>query len=85
MSKTGYEIRADILALAKDYLDKQTQATLEYNRQMLAAGNELIVNYLKTNVAQPYGMQELLKAAQEMYSFVSEKPSDHRRGAENTK
>jgi hypothetical protein len=71
MAKNPFEIRADIMALAKDYLDKQSALNVQYWENMhsiaKASAEEMKVAYT------PYTMEELVAKAQEMYSFVSKK------------
>lgn len=72
MSKTGYEIRADILALAKDYLDKQNALNMEYGKRMIEAGNNTLVQVVQ-NMPKPYTLDEMLEIAERMYTFVGKK------------
>lgn len=70
-NKNGYEIRADILALAKD------QVVGEFNAKF--AGWEMSqkkdekTGQLVTTVAMPDypGVEKILEAAEKMYSFVN--------------
>jgi hypothetical protein len=70
-SKNPFEIRSDILALAKDYLDKQMQMNVEYT-QKLYQTSHVSMEELKKAMT-PYTMEELMEKAQEMYSFVTKK------------
>lgn len=70
-NKNPFEIRADILALAKDYMDKQTTLNVQFWEKMQAIGQANIADAQKAYT--PYTMDELMKKAQEMYSFVSSK------------
>lgn len=71
MAKNPFEIRADIMALAKDYLDKQTALNVQYWEKMfsLSANNTKEMKAAYT----AYSMEDLIAKAQEMYSFVSKK------------
>jgi hypothetical protein len=71
MAKNPFEIRADIMAMAKDYLDKQTALNVQYWEKV----NSLGASNLKEMKAAytPYTMEELVAKAQELYSFVSKK------------
>jgi hypothetical protein len=71
MSKNGYEIRAEILEMAKDYMDKQMQLNLEYAQRMQELGQIQLEEYKRA--FQPYSMAELMEKAQEFYSFVDKK------------
>ena len=70
-NKNPFEIRADILHLAKDYMDQQTQLNLKYWEKMVAVGKATMEEAHKAYT--PYSMDDLVKKAQEMYSFVSTK------------
>ena len=67
-NKNPFEIRADILAMAKDYMDKQVELNTTLFTQMMEAGKKTIDECPKM-----YTMEELQEKAKEMYAFVSEK------------
>jgi hypothetical protein len=67
-NKNPFEIRADILAMAKDYMDKQVELNTTLFTQMMEAGKKTIDECPKM-----YTMEELQEKAKEMYSFVSDK------------
>lgn len=67
-NKNPFEIRADILAMAKDYMDKQVELNITLFTQMMEAGKKTV-----EDVPQMYTMEELQEKAKEMYSFVSDK------------
>ena len=70
-NKNPFEIRTEILEMAKDYMDKQTQMNIEFTTKMFEAGKKT-ADELKTAMT-PYSMDELMEKAKEMYSFVSNK------------
>ena len=70
-NKNPFEIRAEILEMAKDYMDKQTQMNIEFATKMFEAGQKS-ADELKTAMT-PYSMDDLMEKAKEMYSFVSKK------------
>jgi hypothetical protein len=70
-NKNPFEIRADILEMAKDYMDKQTQLNVEFTKKMFETGQKTAED-LKQAMT-PYSMEELMEKAKEMYSFVSTK------------
>jgi hypothetical protein len=72
MSKSGYEIRSDILALAKEYLDQQTKLNMEYSKRMIEAGNNTLTQVVQ-NMPKPYTLDEMLDIAERMYTFVGKK------------
>ena len=70
-NKNPYEIRADILKLAKDYMDQQYHINMDFWRQQLEANKASAEEFQKA--CQAYSMDELMEKAKEMYSFVSTK------------
>lgn len=70
-NKSGYEIRANILELAKDYVEKQSKLNIEYAEKMQALGKIKLEEYVKA--FQPYTMEEVMEKATEMYKFVAKK------------
>ena len=69
MTKNPFEIRADILAMAKDYMDKQTALNAEMWSKALSLGQHYPMDHFKTS----YTMEELKKVATDMISFVNTK------------
>jgi hypothetical protein len=67
-TKNPFEIRSDVLAMAKDYMDKQYQLNLEMSQKMIEAGQKAI-----DDLPTMYTIEELTEKAKEMYSFVSKK------------
>lgn len=65
--KNAYEIRSDVLAMAKDYMDKQLELNTEAARKAIEAGEKAVADMPKM-----YSLEDLMKEAQKMYSFVSE-------------
>jgi len=65
-TKNPFEIRTEVLAMAKDYMDKQYALNLEMAQKM----NEAVGSY---NVPVMYTTEELMEKAKEFYSFVSKK------------
>jgi hypothetical protein len=71
-----YQIRTDVLAMAKDMLDKQ------YDTQMKIAQTMYEVNKENVELAQEawnkyipkmYTMDEVMEKANELYTFVTDK------------
>ena len=70
-SKNPFEIRADMLKLAKDYMDQQYNMNVQLMNDMYEQGKK---NYEEVQEAYKiYSIDDLMKKAKEMYSFVSEK------------
>jgi hypothetical protein len=67
-SKNPFEIRTEVLAMAKEYLDKQLQLQLEYTKKMMEAGEKIA-----EDIPTMYTTDELISKAQELYGFVSKK------------
>lgn len=65
-NKNPFEIRTEVLAMAKDYMDKQYALNLEMAQKM----NEAVGSY---QVPVMYTTEELMEKAKEFYSFVSKK------------
>ena len=70
-TKNGYEIRAQVLEYAKQYVEEQKKLNIAYAEKMHALGKMQLDAYLEA--IKPYSMQEILDKATEMYSFVSRK------------
>ncbi len=70
-NKNGYEIRAQVLEYAKQYVEEHKKLNIAYAEKMRALGRMQIDAYLEA--IKPYSMQEILDKATEMYSFVSRK------------
>lgn len=68
-NKNPFEIRTEVLEMAKDYLDKKTQMDIEYTTKMFQVGQKTAEELRKAMT--PYTMDELMEKAREMYSFVS--------------
>jgi len=71
MNKNPFEIRAEMLQLAKDYMDQQYQMNIQFAEKMVEQGQKT-ADELK-DVYKMYSMTELMEKAKEMYSFVSKK------------
>lgn len=75
-TKNPFELRAEILQMAKDYLDQQYHLNMDFARQAfdaaLAAGKTTQDEWKKF-APEVYSIEELTKKAQELYGFVSSK------------
>lgn len=75
-SKTPYEIRLELLQMAKDHLDASFKAQVDFATQMTAAliaANQATVEELQKLAPKAYTFEEVTKKAQELYSFVLKK------------
>ena len=75
MTKTPFEIRADLLKLAADHLEKQFTANFkfatEYNKAMLEAGTAATEALVK--MPTYFTSEDVVKKASEFYNFVQTK------------
>jgi len=74
-NKNPFEIRAEMLKLAKDYMDQQYHMNIQFYENMIAEGKKVreeVEDQLK-DAYKMYSMEELMNKAKEMYTFVSEK------------
>ena len=71
-----YQIRTDILAMAKNMLDKQYDTQVKIAQTMFEANKEnmeLAKEAWDRYIPKMYTMDEVMEKANEMYSFVSDK------------
>lgn len=70
-NKNPFEIRTEMLQLAKDYMDQQYQMNVNFAQQAVEEGKKTLEEVQE--VYKMYSMEELMEKAKEMYSFVSKK------------
>jgi len=70
-NKNPFEIRTEMLQLAKNYMDQQYQMNVEFAQRALDTGKKTLEEVQE--VYKMYSMEELMEKAKEMYSFVSKK------------
>lgn len=70
-NKNGYEIRTDILAMAKDIVAQEY--TYKYQGWEMTAKRDEKTNQIVTTVGMPEfpGLDKVLEAAEKMYAFVN--------------
>jgi hypothetical protein len=70
-SKNGYEIRSDILAMAKDTVMQDFQ--VKFAGWQMTAQKDEKTGQIVSSVAMPEfpGMDKILEAAEKMYGFVN--------------
>ena len=70
-SKNGYEIRADVLALAKQHVDQEYK--YKYAGWELEAKRDEKTGQIITKVGMPEvpGLDKVLEAAEKFYGFVN--------------
>jgi len=70
-NKNPFEIRAEMLTLAKDYMDQQYYMNKEFAEKMFEAGQKTMEEVQEA--CKMYSVEDLMEKAKEMYSFVSKK------------
>jgi hypothetical protein len=70
-NKNGYEIRSDILAMAKDML--QTEYSMKFHGWEMSAQRDEKTGQIVSTVSMPEfpGLDKVLETAEKMYSFVN--------------
>ena len=70
-NKNPFEIRSEMLSMAKDYLDQQYQMNFMFAEKLFEQGKKTAEEMQKAT--QMYSTEELMEKAKEFYSFVSKK------------
>lgn len=70
-NKNPFEIRAEMLQLAKEYLDQQYHMNIQLVNDMFEQGKKTYEEVQESY--KMYSMDDLMEKAKEMYSFVSKK------------
>ena len=76
MSKNPYEIRLETLKMAKEMVDQQFQLQMDFMFRMMeqsADEGKNIKDAFKEYVPIMYQPEEIIRKANELYSYVSEK------------
>ena len=68
-NKNPFEIRAEMIQLAKDYMDQQHQMNIQFVEKAMAEGKKTFEEYQEA--MKMYSMDDLVEKAKEMYTFVS--------------
>lgn len=70
-NRNGYEIRADVLQMAKDLV--QAEYSLRFQSWEMSAFRDEKTGQIVSKVGMPElpGVQEVLKTAEQMYKFVT--------------
>ena len=71
-NKNGYEIRSDVLAMAKDLVAQEYQ--YKYHGWEVSAKRDPVTQELVSTVQMPEfpGLDKVLEAAEKMYGFVNQ-------------
>lgn len=70
-NKNPFEIRQEVLAMAKEYMDQAWHLNADFMRQMFEQNKVSIEDMQKALL--PYSVDDLMKKAQEFYGFVCKK------------
>ena len=70
-NKNPFEIRAEMLQLAKEYMDQQYHMNVQFAENLMEQ-NKLTADTFK-DTYKMYTIEELMAKAKEMYEFVSKK------------
>lgn len=70
-NKNPFEIRQEVLQMAKDYMDQQWTMNVDFTRQMFEM-NKATIEDMQAAL-KPYSIDSLMGKAQELYAFVSKK------------
>ena len=70
-TKNGYEIRSDILAMAKELVEREY--TMKFQGWEMSASRDEKTGQLVTSIEMPEfpGLDKILETAERMYSFVN--------------
>lgn len=71
VSKNGYEIRADVLAMAKDLV--QTEYSMKFQGWELSTTRDEKTGQIVSTVSMPEfpGLDKVLETAERMYAFIN--------------
>ena len=74
-NKNPFEIRAEMLKLAKDYMDQQYHMNIQFYENMIGECEKARkdIEAQVKDAYKMYSMEELMEKAKELYSFVAEK------------
>jgi hypothetical protein len=70
-NKNPFELRAEVLAMAKEYMDQSFHMNAEFVRTMFEQGKKTAEEMQAAFI--PYDIKDLMEKANTMYSFVSKK------------
>ena len=69
--KNPFEIRTEMLQMAKDYMDQQYQMNIQLANDLYEQGQKTAEEV--KDAYQIYSVEDMMNKAKEMYSFVSDK------------
>lgn len=75
-NKNPFEIRTELLQMAKDYMDRQYETAYSFAGQAFQTAVEqqkVAIEEWEKYMPKMYSMEDLTKKAQELYGFVTSK------------
>lgn len=79
-NKTPYEIRLEVLQMAKSHFDQTYTAQLEFAKEAFSKlqlashiSAQQFKDMIEAKIPVPYSMEDLVKKANDMYSFITKK------------
>lgn len=69
--KNPFEIRQEVLQMAKDYMDRTWEMNYMFTQQLFDQGKKTAEDMQEA--LKPYSTEELMKKAGELYTFVSKR------------
>ncbi len=75
-TKNPFEIRTEILTMAKEYMDRQYEISFQFAHQAFIESvnaGKVAVDAWSQYVPKMYTIKELMEKAQELYGFVNTK------------
>lgn len=72
MNKNPFEIRAEMLQLAKEYMDQQYHMNIQFAEKMMEQNKQTTDDF--KDAYKMYSIEDLMEKAKEMYSFVEMRP-----------
>ena len=70
-NKNPFEIRQEVLKMAKDYMDQQWSMNLKFTQELFTQGTKTVEEV--QSALKMYSSQDLIDKAAEMYTFVTKK------------
>ena len=70
-NKNPFEIRAEMLQLAKEYMDQQYHMNIQFAERLMEQNKQTAYDF--KDAYKMYSMDELMEKAKELYGFVSRK------------
>lgn len=67
-NKNPFELRTEVLSMAKEYMDKQYNLQLEYTQKMIEQGQKTLEDLPKL-----YSPEQVTELAKQFYDFVQKK------------